>query len=77
MRSSIDTAQQLSVTSSTPGAIDAYLDALFPGVTERVSREDRRAIVLASTELALDATLSSLLDKHMRKVEKAWAEDES
>lgn len=69
---SIATVKEVSVRSATPEAIDAFLDLFSPGVTERVSREDRRAIVLASTELALDAALSQFTESHMRKVEKAW-----
>lgn len=71
-RDSITTSQLVTFASTTPAELTAYLDEHFPGVTDRVSRGDLRAIVLSSTALALGATASRQINEQMEKVEKAW-----
>lgn len=71
-RDSVTTSQQITFASTTPGELTAYLDKRYPGVTDRVSREDLRAIVLSSTALALGATASRLIDEQMEKITEAW-----
>lgn len=71
-RDSITHAQLVLFSSTTPKELTTYLDKHFPGVTDRVSRGDLRAITLSSTALALGATASRLIDEQMEAVEKAW-----